>query len=149
AGSVPMQIPKLICTIVALVAVSSASGANAADREQLKAAAAKSVALLQKTGPEFFRKSGCVSCHHQTVTALAVSEARRHGIAVDDKPAREQLQITALTMRAFRTRQLQRADHPLNSAPSTGYLLLGMAVENYPADETTDASIIEMAGRQT
>src|SRR5262249_23082071 len=45
--------------------------------------------------------------------------------------------------------QLQRADHPANSAPATGYVLMGMAAENYPADEITDASVIEMAGRQT
>lgn len=140
---------KLICGMVALLGMSLMSVASGAEKEKLKAAAERSVALLQKTGPEFFRKSGCVSCHHQTVTALAVSEARKRGLTVDEKIAREQLQITALTMKSYRTRQLQRADHPANSAPSTGYLLLGMAAENYPPDETTDVSIIEMAGRQT
>lgn len=140
---------KLICGMVALLGMSVISVASGAEKDDIKAAAERSVALLQKTGPEFFRKSGCVSCHHQTVTALAVSEARRRGLTVDEKTAREQLQITALTIKSYRTRQLQRADHPANSAPSTGYLLLGMAAENYSPDETTDVSIIEMAGRQT
>ncbi len=144
-----MQYRKLTCGIIALFTVAAASGTNAAEKEQLKAAAEKSVALLQKTGPEFFRKSGCVACHHQTVTALAVSEARRHGFAVDEKTAREQLQLTAFTMKTFRTRQLQRADHPANSATGVGFLLLGMAAEKYAPDEITDVSIIEMSGRQT
>jgi hypothetical protein len=67
---------------------------------------------------------------------------------VDEPTAREQLQITALTSRSYRERFLQRADHPAGSAPSTGYLLLGMGAERYPADDTTDAMIVELAGRQ-
>lgn len=139
---------NLVCGVFAVILAVAGPAAHAADKEQLRAAAEKSVALLQRTGPEFFRKSGCVSCHHQTVTALAVAEARKHGLTVDEKTAREQLQITALTMKSYRTRMLQRADHPANSAPSVGYLLLGLAAENYPADEITDINVIELAGRQ-
>lgn len=139
---------KLTIGIAALLGISATTVASAAEKEQVKKAAEKSVALLQKSGTEFFRKSGCVACHHQTPAALAVSEARRQGFAVDEKTASEQLQVTALVIKGFRTRQMQRADHPLNSAPSTGYLLIGMAAEKYPPDEHTDAIIIEMAGRQ-
>ena len=62
--------------VLVLIAVALPATAQAAEKEQFAAAAGKSVALLQKTGPEFFRKSGCVACHHQTVTALAVSVAQ-------------------------------------------------------------------------
>jgi hypothetical protein len=140
---------KLNCGFVALFTVSAVSVASAAEREQLQAAAEKSVALLQKTGPEFFRKSGCVACHHQTVTALAVSEARRRGFAVDEKTAREQLQISALTVKSYRTKFQQRIDHPAGSGTATGFILLGMAAEKYPADEYTDDNVLDMAGKQT
>ena len=116
--------------------------------EQLKAAAEKSLALLQKCGPTFFVRSGCVACHQQSITSLALAEARKHGLPYDHETAREQLKITALTSRSYRDRFLQRVDHPAGSAPSVGYLLLGMGAEHYPADETTDAMIVELAGRQ-
>jgi ankyrin repeat protein len=119
-----------------------------ADADQIRAAAEKGLALLQKTGPTFFTQSGCVACHQQTVASLAVAEARQRGLKLDDATAREQLKITALTSQSYRERFLQRVDHPAGSAPSVGYLLLGMAAESYPADETTDAMILELAGRQ-
>ena len=147
-GKTAMLQRKLICGIAFLLTLTVAAVSSAAEKDQLQTAAQKSVALLQKTGPEFFRKSGCVACHHQTVTALAVSEARRHGIAVDEKTAREQLQITALTMKSYRTKFQQRIDHPAGSATGTGFLLLGMAAEKYPADEYTDDNVLDMAGKQ-
>lgn len=143
-----MMLRSTIGTAVVLLAMSAISSATAAEKAQLKAAAEKSIALLQRSGPEFFRKSGCVACHHQTVTALAVSEARKRGVNVDEKTAREQVQISALTVKSYQTRFLQRVDHPANSAPSSGYTLLGLAAENYPPDESTDAMVIEMSGRQ-
>jgi hypothetical protein len=70
-------------------------------------------------------------------------------LAVDEQSAREQLQITALVVKSMRSRLLQRVDHPFNSAPVVGYIALGLAAENYPADENTDAMVVEVAGRQT
>jgi hypothetical protein len=135
--------------IVAICGVAAVSNAHASEPQQIKNAAEKSIALLQRCGPEFFRQSGCVACHHQTVTSLAVSEARKRGLSVDEKTAREQLQVTRLVVKSFRARFLERADHPANSAPAAGYIALGMGAENCPADENTDAMMIEMAGRQT
>lgn len=132
-----------VCLSVAL-----GSPVRAATPEQIKAAAEKSVRLLQHTGPQFFRKSGCVACHHQTAASLAVAEARVRGIPFNEETAREQREITAVTIKSYRSRFLQRADHPANSATGTGFLLLGLAAENFPADENTDANVIEMAGRQ-
>lgn len=135
AGATPVEAP-------------SAAPAKTNTPTDVRAAAEKSIALLQKCGPEFFRKSGCVACHQQSVTSLALAEARTRGLHVDETIAREQTQVTALTMRSFRDRFLQRVDHPANSAPATGYVLMGLAAENYPADEYTDANVIETANRQ-
>ncbi len=124
------------------------AGASAAEVEKIKAAAEKSLALLQECGPRFFAASGCIACHQQSVTSLAVAEAKQRGLLYDEKTAREQLQITALTLKSYRQRFLERADHPAGSAPSVGYTALGLAAEQYPADEITDAMIFELAGRQ-
>jgi squalene cyclase len=77
-----------------------------------------------------------------------VAEAKQRGLKFDEKTAREQTLITALTVKTYRQRFLDRVDHPAGSAPSTGYIALGLAAEDYPADENTDAMIIELAGRQ-
>ena len=122
---------------------------SAESATDVRAAAEKSLALLQKCGPEFFAKSGCVACHQQSVTSLALAAARTRGLQVDEQTASDQLRITAITIKSYRDRFLQRVDHPANSAPATGYILWGLGEEKYPADEAIDANIIEMAGRQT
>jgi hypothetical protein len=140
---------ELVGAIATLCGALASTCVMAAEPQQVRAAAEKSLILLQRSSPEFFRQTGCVACHHHSVTSLAIGEARRRGLEVDEQSAREQLQITALVVKSMRSRLLQRVDHPLNSAPSAGYIALGLAAENYPADANTDAMIIELAGRQT
>lgn len=139
----------LVGVIAALCGALANTCTMAAEAKQVRAAAEKGLVLLQRCSPEFFRQTGCVACHQHSVTSLAVGEARRRGLEVDEQSAREQIQITALIVKSSRSRLLQRVDHPLNSAPSAGYIALGLAAEHYPADENTDAMIIELAGRQT
>jgi hypothetical protein len=140
--------PRLTTLLITLTVALPASSLRAATPDEVRAAAEKSISLLQNCGPEFFRKSGCIACHQQSVTSLALAEARSRGIRVDEEIAREQVQVTAFTTRSYRDHFLQRVDHPVSSAPATGYVLLGLAAENYPPDEYTDASIIDMAGHQ-
>ncbi len=116
--------------------------------ERIRTAAEKSLELLQKCGPTFFVKSGCVACHQQSVTSLAVAEARKRGVKVDEKTAREQIHVTAQFIKTTRERFLERSDHPGGSAPTVGYFAVGLGAENYPPDEITDGMIIELAGRQ-
>jgi ankyrin repeat protein len=54
-------------------------------------AVAAALPLLQQTGETFLEKSGqgCVSCHHQSLPALALQVAREHGFPVDEKKARQ------------------------------------------------------------
>src|SRR5262245_63984579 len=84
----------------------------AAEPTQVKAAAEKSLALLQECGPKFFVQSGCIACHQQSVTSLAVAEARKKGLTVDEKTAREQIHVTAMFVRSYREKFLERADQP-------------------------------------
>jgi hypothetical protein len=135
-----------VCVIGCVIFVAGQS--IAAEPNQLRAAAEKSLALLQECGPKFFAQSGCIACHQQSVTSLALGEARKRGIQVDERTAREQVYVTSMFVRSFREKFLERADQPLSSPPSVGYITLGLAAENYPPDENTDALVIEMAGRQ-
>jgi hypothetical protein len=132
-------------TVAPQTEVAPSPRANAA---QIRAAIEKSLPLLQSCGPTFFTKSGCVACHQQAVTSLAVAEARKHGIKVDEETAREQVHITAVIGKTYRERYLQRADHPAGSAAGIGYMSLGLAAEGFAGDDGTDAMIVELGGRQ-
>src|SRR5205085_6115507 len=105
----------------ALLAANHSFGAEPAD---VKAAAEKSLALLQECGPKFFLKSGCIACHQQSVTSLAVAEARKRGLKVDEKTAREQIHVTVQFVKTTRERFLERSDQPGSSAPGAGYVTL-------------------------
>ena len=94
--------------------------------------------LLQKSDAAFLSKSGCVSCHNNTLAAMTVSAARKSGIAVNEQTAQKQLKIIASTVEAWRERLLQGIGIPGDS-DTVSYILMGMAAEKYPADATTDA----------
>jgi ankyrin repeat protein len=38
---------------------------------------------LQKTGPQFHQRMGCISCHHQSLPAVAIHLAADHGVPVE------------------------------------------------------------------
>jgi ankyrin repeat protein len=70
----------------------------------------KSVALLQRSSTEYFKQCGCVGCHHQPMTAMAVRAARSAGIPVDEAAAREQLNVIKLVRDRGQERHLQGID---------------------------------------
>jgi hypothetical protein len=98
-------------------------------------------------GPPFFKKSGCVACHQQSATSLALGLARSRGLEIDETTAREQVKLTAVDLGTKRSRFLQRA-HIGGSAHRIAYLLLGLAAEDYEPDDITDAAVFELAGLQ-
>jgi hypothetical protein len=120
----------------------------ATDAEQIRVAAQKSVDLLQSCDAEFFRRTGCIACHQQSITAIAVAHARKRGIPVDESTAEEQQNISSIVLRGLRDRSLQRVDDPFRQPITLGYYFLGLATQDHPPDLTTDALVIDMAGRQ-
>ncbi len=112
-----------------------------------KEAAAKSIALLQSAGGNFMKEGGCVSCHSQNLTGLAVSVARANRIKVDEAAAAAQLKTVKLQWAAFEQVLLQRMDPP-GAVDTTMYSLLHLAMEGAPPDRIIDALIHNMAGQQ-
>jgi len=110
-------------------------------------AVGKAVALLQTSSFEFFKQSGCVSCHHQYLSAMAVRAARDRGLAVDERGWAEQMRAARFASDGGRERLLQRIDAP-GSPEGTSYALFGMAASNYAPDQTTDALVFSLAAEQ-
>ncbi len=117
------------------------------DLGHVRRLAQKSVAKLQSCGLQFYAKSGCVACHQQSVTSIAVSLASKIGLTVDDHIERQQVKLTAVDLGLKRVAWLQRIKVG-GTTHRMGYLLWGLSEANYGPDEFTDAAYIELAGLQ-
>ena len=113
----------------ALKPVAAASAREAVERV---------IPLLQQTDVTFLKKAGCVSCHNNTLTAMAVSTARSRGMRVDEEIAQQQVRAIADFLDGWRERALQGIAIP-GDADTVSYILLGLSAENYPANDATEA----------
>ncbi len=113
----------------------------------VRTALERSIPLLQRTDVTFIQKSGCVSCHNNTLTAMTIAAARKNGLPVNDQTARKQLKTIASFIDSWRERALQGVGIPGDS-DTVSYILIGMAAENYPPDAATDALARYLKSRQ-
>jgi prenyltransferase/squalene oxidase-like repeat protein len=118
------------------------------DAAAVKNAVERSVPLLQGVGPKFIEYSGCISCHHNSLPAMAVALARERGVKVDDRIAQENTAATYRKVEQVRERLLFGTGAPGN-ATTTGYTLMGLAADKQPADKNTDAMIHYLLGKQS
>jgi ankyrin repeat protein len=61
--------------------------AGEASTARMQEAAAKAVAIIQKSQKNWYAKESCFSCHQQVFPALAFRYAREHGVPVDEQAA--------------------------------------------------------------
>jgi hypothetical protein len=73
----------------------------------LRAAVERSIPLLQGSDATFLRKAGCVSCHNNTLAALELAAARKHGIRVNEEAAHKQVKTIGNYIDMWRDRALQ------------------------------------------
>ncbi|MBZ5609276.1 MAG: ankyrin repeat domain-containing protein [Acidobacteriia bacterium] len=141
-----------------IIAVLRAGGARTGDAftpperkssgaRSVRQAVESAVALLQRSSTEFFKQSGCVGCHHQPFTTMAVAAAHANGVGFDETAAKEQIgMIKAL--------EIQRQE-PLLERIETGgftdppvYSLLAAGAAQFPASLDTDTVSLYVAGAQ-
>ena len=115
-----------------------AAPSNFAPVPSARAAVERSLPLLQRTDAAFLAKSGCVSCHNNTLTAMSVAAARARGVRVDEGVASAQATKIASYLGSWRDRALQGIAIP-GDADTVSYILLGLAAEQRPPDRATDA----------
>ena len=104
----------------------------------VRAAFERSIPLLQRTDSNFMQKAGCVSCHHNSLTAMTVSTARKNGLPVDEQIARNQVKAIGSYIETWRERALQGVGIP-GDAGTMSTILTGLAAENCPPNAATDA----------
>lgn len=122
------------------------SGTTAAQQLDFKPAGSvreaiqRSIPLLQQTDVTFAQKSGCVSCHNNTFTAVSVAGAREKRIPVNENIVQAQMKTYGTYIESWRERVLQGVGIPGDS-DTMSYILVGMAAEHYSADTSTDALV--------
>jgi ankyrin repeat protein len=125
---------------VADASVLSAPAPKPAPAMSARAAVERSLPLLQQNDVTFLKKAGCVSCHNNSLTAVAVALARSHGIRVDEETAQDQAEKIVKYLESWRERALQGIGIP-GDADTVSYILFGLSAEAVPASEATDAMI--------
>jgi len=122
---------------------------NAVDRagaSDVRTAAAKSLSLVQKNTASFLREGGCVGCHAQHITGMAVGIAREKGIPYERAAAEDVVRATRLEFASRTDQFLERIDGPADAILTAA--LTSLAVQNISADRITDAMIHSIAGQQ-
>ncbi len=107
----------------------------------VSAAVSASLPLLQRTDANFVPKAGCISCHNNSIEAVAVGAARKTGFRVDEQVAARQVQMSAGALQGIRDLLHQGTFITgINANPFIlGYILVALDVEGYKPDLSTDA----------
>ena len=113
--------------------------AGASRERHIREAVEKSVALIQKSSPQFYRISGCVSCHHQVLPAMAMAIARERGIAFNEPAAAREVEAMIVMWSNAREYMTMDAHRIPNPPINVSYGLVGLAAANYPGNEMTEA----------
>ncbi|HUQ93027.1 MAG TPA: ankyrin repeat domain-containing protein [Bryobacteraceae bacterium] len=118
-----------------------------AGRQQadVRAAIGRAVPLLQSSSTEYFKQSGCVGCHHQSLIGAAVAAVRKAGLPTDEGMAAEQSRVLKIELQSQRDAVLQGV---FISVDGIAYSLFPLAQQGYPADEITDSLVAAMASQQ-
>jgi ankyrin repeat protein len=114
----------------------------------IRDAVSRSLALLEKTGPQAFKASGCATCHNQTLPMMAADLARKQGIQPDEQLENQQMKSMLAFLKPTTEIVAEFSDVFPDIPVSGGYIALALAARNYPADAATAALVHNIAGRQ-
>ncbi len=107
----------------------------------IRGAAQRALPLLQRTALQFYKKSRCVSCHHNSLTEMTVAAARSKGFTVDEASAREDLRTVVNDIESSPDQALQGIVIAGGQVTTTGYMLMGLSAEHHQPNVATDAMV--------
>jgi Planctomycete cytochrome C/Ankyrin repeats (many copies)/Prenyltransferase and squalene oxidase repeat len=134
-------------TLATLPPRAPAVGVTAVNAATVRAAVERGLPLLQGIAEPFIAKTGCVSCHHNSVVSSAVLTARRKGYRVDEQAVSASRTRIATYLESWRERTLQNITIA-GGQDTINYLLVGLSADGHPADRATDAQALWLLRRQ-
>lgn len=105
-----------------------------------------SLPLIQSSSEAFSESRSCFSCHHQSLAAMAVAQARTRGLQVSEGIAKAQLEVTRKAFES--TRELLMNGLGATDDPAPAYALVGFLAEKQKPDRLTDALVQYLVVRQ-
>jgi ankyrin repeat protein len=134
---------------VEILKVTTAAERRAGDKPvpavDARAAAERSMALLETSSRKFYETSGCISCHHQNITDLAAAEARAKGIKISTDAAMGRMKMLST----------EPPPQPLYERMDIGVpeifaqQLTSFAALDVPPNPATDALVADIAATQS
>jgi ankyrin repeat protein len=121
----------------------------------IRQSATRAIALLQRTSDVFLqsgvvKQQNCVSCHQQTLPAVAFAWGRERGLTVDEtsiaRQVQDQVRYWKKDDRIDKTYEMIRPQP--DSPVLLGYGLLGLSALGYPADPLTETMVWYLAATQ-
>jgi ankyrin repeat protein len=113
----------------------------------VKAAVEKSVVLLQRTNSKFVVTGGCIGCHAQNLTGMAVKVASMNGAEVDGKVDAEMARSVLLLQGGLEQTLMQLVD-PAPGRQGVEYSLLQFGATGLPASRAIDALLHYLVAAQ-
>ena len=123
----------------------------------VQAAIQRSLPLLQRADAAFTAKSGCISCHNESLEGMVVGLARKKGFRVDEQIASQQVKANVVYLEQRRDSLHQGFFAAQAGAEAIGdafgpsvlaYILVGLDAEHYEPDLNTDAVAMYLKSRQ-
>jgi hypothetical protein len=106
----------------------------------VRSAVEQSVALLEANGPNFFPKTGCISCHNVSIPMMALHDAARRGFPVDGAMHQMAKQTVAQVAPAQDSLLSGYCTIP-GIATTASYALISLHDAGRPADLLTDSVV--------
>ena len=113
--------------------------ANAAS-EQILAAVARGLPIIEKAAANYPNHRKCFSCHHQTLPMLAIVAARGAGMAKESDLLKTQMEFTAESF-GRQVKDLNAGKGVGGRGLTVSYGLWTYQVAQRPADATTEAMV--------
>ena len=124
-----------------------AAGPAPSPARSAREAVARALPPLQKTDAVFLEKSGCVSCHHDSLTAHTVKLARASRLPIDETMATAHAKRLPPFLDSWRDSALRGFGIP-GGQDTVGYVVWGAQGAGIEPDAATDAMIYYLKGLQ-
>lgn len=142
------SILHLTLTLAAMAAISHAQQVELVQPAAIRQAVEKALPALQKAGPVFAKKNGCISCHHQSLPLQATSMASQRGYSYDHSLDDDQVGAVLKVIEPAREVLAEGSD-VIPQLPATGgYILMALHAQGYQPNELTAATVHNIAMKQ-
>jgi len=115
---------------------------------EIRDAIARSLTVLDKGGPQFFKTSGCISCHNQTLPLMTSALARRARIEPNADVEKQQMKFILAFAGPATEIMAENSDILPDLAVTGPYILMALAAQNQAPDATTAALVHNIAAHQ-